>query len=298
MPVAKRAACAWPTMRARSACRRKPHLLGRRRDAGTVRPAASVTAAVSPMTKMSGWPGTDRSGPTYAAGAVGLGAEPARRGRRHDAGGPDHRAASMRPLSRSTPPRVAFGHPRGGLHLDARGQRRAHIVRQVRRKARQDPRSGFEQHDARRARIDAAEIVREVSRAISAMAPAISTPVAPPPTMTKVSRRRRSSASSAEFGPLEGEQNAAADAGRVLDVFEARRELRPFVMAEIGMGRAGGDHQMVEVDRLGIGAQQLLAADRRRAPPPSAPWRCRCARRICRIGQATSAGDSAAVATW
>jgi hypothetical protein len=34
-----------------------------------------------------------------------------------------------------------------------------------------------------------------VCRATSAMAPAISTPVAPPPTMTKVSRRRRSSPS-------------------------------------------------------------------------------------------------------
>ena len=66
-----------------------------------------------------------------------------------------------------------------------------------------------------------------VCRAISAMAPAISTPVAPPPTMTKVSKRRCSACVGRELGLLEGDQNAAADAGRVLDALEARRDMRP-----------------------------------------------------------------------
>ena len=61
-----------------------------------------------------------------------------------------------------------------------------------------------------------------------------------------------------EFGALECDQNAAANARRIFDALEARRELRPVVMAEIGMRGAGRDHQIVEFDILGIGTQQLL----------------------------------------
>jgi hypothetical protein len=65
------------------------------------------------------------------------------------------------------------------------------------------------------------------------MAPAISTPF---------------SFVAADFRLFEGEQNAATDTGGVLDVFQSGRYPGPFVMPEIGMGRAGGDDQLVVSD--------------------------------------------------
>ena len=55
------------------------------------------------------------------------------------------------------------------------------------------------------------------ARASSAMAPAISTPVGPPPMTTKVSSAWRRSRVALGLGALEREQHAAADRGRVLD---------------------------------------------------------------------------------
>ena len=48
--------------------------------------------------------------------------------------------------------------------------------------------------------------------------------------------------------PLEGEQDAAPDGGRVFERFQARRERLPVVMAERGVPRAGRQHQRIEVD--------------------------------------------------
>ena len=84
-----------------------------------------------------------------------------------------------------------------------------------------------------------------VSRASSAMVPASSTPVGPAPMITKVSRRRALRGIGLDLGPLEGQQDAAADGGGVLERLQARRERLPFVMAEIGVLRAGGEHQGV-----------------------------------------------------
>lgn len=42
--------------------------------------------------------------------------------------------------------------------------------------------------------------------------------------------------------PLEGEEDAPADLGRILDALEAGVMGRPLVMPEIGVARAGGDH--------------------------------------------------------
>ena len=80
------------------------------------------------------------------------------------------------------------------------------------------------------------------------MAPAISTPVGPPPITTKVISRRRSSASVFVLGALEGEQDAAAQIGGVVDRLETRRERRPVVVTEIGVPRAGREHQIVVGD--------------------------------------------------
>ena len=84
-----------------------------------------------------------------------------------------------------------------------------------------------------------------VWRAISAMAPASSTPVGPPPITTKVRRARRSAPSSRALRRLEGEQDAAADLERVLQRLESRGEPLPLVVAEVRVARAGGEDEGV-----------------------------------------------------
>src|SRR6516162_11123073 len=44
---------------------------------------------------------------------------------------------------------------------------------------------------------------------------------------------------------LEGEQQAAADAGRILDLFQTRRERTPIVMPEIAVASAGRQDQVI-----------------------------------------------------
>ena len=66
-----------------------------------------------------------------------------------------------------------------------------------------------------------------VWRAISARAPASSTPVGPPPTTTKVSHARRRLGVGLALGGLEGQQHAPADLERVLDGLQAGRVAAP-----------------------------------------------------------------------
>src|SRR5271169_5326140 len=47
------------------------------------------------------------------------------------------------------------------------------------------------------------------------------------------------------FRLLEGEQQAVADAGSIVDLLQARRERSPFVMPEIAVAGAGRDHEIV-----------------------------------------------------
>jgi hypothetical protein len=52
----------------------------------------------------------------------------------------------------------------------------------------------------------------------------------------------------AVFCALEGEQDALPHRARLLEVLEAQRRLRPFVVPEIGVARAGRDDQVVVRD--------------------------------------------------
>ena len=98
------------------------------------------------------------------------------------------------------------------------------------------------------------------------------------------------------LGVLEGLQDAAADAGGVVDILEARRDLSHSVMAEIGVPRAGGQHQHVIGD-LAIFHFHDTAL---RSTPVTRPRITRtfeALRRIERMGWAICAGDRPAVAT-
>ena len=87
--------------------------------------------------------------------------------------------------------------------------------------------------------------LRQRLRAISARAPAISTPVGPPPTTTKVSSARRLRRIGLALRALERQQDAAPDVERVFERLEPRRERMPAVVSEVGVRRAGRDDQVV-----------------------------------------------------
>ena len=135
-----------------------------------------------------------------------------------------------------------------------------------------------------------------VWRATSAMAPAISTPVGAAADDHEGEQPALLGLVLGQLGALEREQEAPADVGRVLDPFQAGRERRPFVMTEIGMRRAGREDQIVvgDADRIGVDARASASTPVTRAISTRAFC---CRRSIERIGQATSAGESAAVAT-
>ena len=84
-----------------------------------------------------------------------------------------------------------------------------------------------------------------VSRASSAIVPASSTPVGPPPMMTKRHQRPPPVRVGLALGFFEGEQDTPSDRRRVLQRLQARREWLPFVMPEIGVPGSGRQHQRV-----------------------------------------------------
>ena len=59
---------------------------------------------------------------------------------------------------------------------------------------------------------------------------------------------------------LEGDEDAPPDAGRVLDALEAGRDLGPFVVAEVGVGRARGEHEIVVGDAHRIDLHEPFAS--------------------------------------
>ena len=136
-------------------------------------------------------------------------------------------------------------------------------------------------------------------RAISASAPASSTPVGPPPTMTKVSSARRRAGIGLALGALEREQHAAAHLERILERLQAGRVRQPFVVAEVRVRRPRRDDQVVVAELGAVDeVHGLRPPDRRRSTSPSSTSTFGWWRRIHRIGDAMSPGDSAAIATW
>ena len=82
-------------------------------------------------------------------------------------------------------------------------------------------------------------------RLMSAIAPASSTPVGPPPTTTKV-RYARCLRDRFVFGALEGDEHSPSNLGRLLERLEPGRKLLPFGMSEITVPRSARKDQVVE----------------------------------------------------
>ena len=102
--------------------------------------------------------------------------------------------------------------------------------------------------------------------ASSPIAPASSTPVGPPPTMTKLSLGTIAVA----LCGLERFQELGADRGGIFDRLQPGRVGRPRVVAEVVMGRTGREDEVVVADALA--RRGRLDARRRRCLVTSA-WR-------------------------
>ncbi len=77
------------------------------------------------------------------------------------------------------------------------------------------------------------------------MVPASSTPVGPGADDHEGQKRCAPRRIGLALGALEGDQDAAPQRGGVLQRLQSGRERFPFVMAEIGVTRAGREHQRV-----------------------------------------------------
>ena len=174
----------------------------------------------------------------HAARAIERHAERRGERRRGDAGGPEHGARGDALLAERARRRASIavtGVPRRTSTpsaLELRAPRFAESAREKARACAGRPRAG---RRAPRADRCGGSPLRACARAISAIAPASSTPVGPPPMTTKVSSARCALGIGLALGRLEGEQDAAPDLQRVLDGLEAGRELRPLVVAEVGV---------------------------------------------------------------
>ena len=237
----RRAASCRVRVRASSFATYSPCCLATGATPGSGLPSASGSSAVSPMTKTSGWPGTREIGrDDDAAGAIGRGAEPVAGRRGHDAGGPDdgarldalgaerdavgsRSAVTGAPSRTSTPscssdrfapPPTATGANGGSRRGPAststmRALRGSMVRKSAGERALGELGDGAGHLDAGRAAADDDE--GQQARALGGVGLGL--------------------------GALEGEQDAAAQLGRVVDRLQARARRPP---SRRGRNRRGG----------------------------------------------------------
>ena len=177
-------------------------------------------------------------------------------------------------------------------------ERFARCIAQHRRESRQQARARLDQHDARRAGIDVAKVMAQRH----------------PRQLGDGAGHLDAGGAAADhdegeqasplvgvvccLGMLEGGEDAAADAGGVVDLLEAGRDTLPVVVAEIGMPRAGRQHEIVVGDGAVLEGDGAALPCRSPVTLPSMTWTLAALRRMARIGEAIWAGDRPAVATW
>ena len=126
---------------------------------------------------------------------------------------------------------------------------RSALADRLSREGRQDAVERLDEQDARRRCGSKSRKSPRMSRAISAIWPAISTPVGPAPTTTKVSSAAWRSGSGSSSAASKASRICAADRQRALERLELGRVLLPLVVAEVGVLRAAGDDQRVVLER-------------------------------------------------
>ena len=147
------------------------------------------------------------------------------------------------------------------IDLDAEAfQRALRIGREIVGKARQHARAGLDQHDARLVGVDVAEVGRQrVARQFGDGAGEFDAGRAGADD-DEGQQRGAPLRIGLALGALEGDEDAPPQRGGVLERLQARRERLPFVMAEIGVPRAGGEHQRVVGHGVAVIEQHALAA--------------------------------------
>ena len=207
-------------------------------------------------------------------------------------------SAAMTSVPISTRPLATFVTAAPVRTLDAEpheiGARR--LAQRLRKRA-EDVWTRFEQDDARRARIEVPEVPRErLTRDLGERAGHLD---ARRPAANHHERQQPLAANriGLALGVLERQQHATADVERVLDRLESGRHRAPLVVPEVGVRRAARDNQIV-VGQLAVGqheptmrAWSMARTSARRTS--TFDWR----RRIQRMGDAISPGESAAIAT-
>ena len=227
------------------------------------------------------------------AGAVGRSVEPARGLRGLHAGGPDHRPRRHELVADTDAAVVAAGDRHAAANLGAEPlQRAGGIVRELRREGRQHPRPRLDQDHPRLAGVDVAELARQ--RLLGQLGDDAGELHAGRTAADDAEGHQRPAilGIGLALGTLEGEQQPAADRRRVLERLQARGRGLPFVVAEIGVPRAGREHQRV-----------VGHARRRRAAAPGAATRSTPPhlaeqRRHLRAGCGTAGGSARRSPRW
>ena len=222
--------------------------------------------------EMRSWPGTRRSGPTRIPSVRSASApNPGRGGR-----GPAYRQIAVRQAMRSSPTKNSVsGHvpsPARRAHLDAQPRQQASALADS--ASGKPPSTRVPPSPARCASSagDGAEVAR---------------PITPPARRPR--RHLDAGGACADhhegqqrvaprlvgfgLGPLEGEQDLAADGGRIVERLDAGGERRPVVAPEIE-SRAGRQDQPVASDRRALGNSTLRPRrSRRRGRAGRGCWR-------------------------
>ena len=226
---------------------------------GSGLPLASSSAAVSPMTKTSRQPRHRKVRRDFhPARAIGLGTEPLARRRGDHAGCPHHGARLDACRFRSLADRhagvVESRDRRAGAHFDAKlFERGSGGFRERRIERREQARRRLHQDDARGARVDRAEVLGK--RAISQLGDRAGhlDPGRAPADDHEIQEPRPLGRVGFGFGLFEGEQDAPADVGRVVDGLQPRSAGGPFAVTEIGVLRAGCENQDVVGNAPAVG---------------------------------------------
>ena len=153
----------------------------------------------------------------------------------------------------------AFGDGLSQYDFDADAfQRGLRIGREIVGKARQHARAGFDQHHARLMGIDVAKIRRQrVLREFGDGAGKFDAGRAGADD-DKGQKCGALFRIAFAFGSLEGDQDSPPQRGGVFERFQTRRKRLPFVVAEIGMSRAGREHQRVVGQRIAVVEQHAF----------------------------------------
>ena len=236
-----------------------PHLDGRGRDAGDRLPVLLERRQVADHEDVV--PARHGQGrlDADAPGAIERHPEALREGRGRDAGRPQDGAGEDPLVSERDAGGVDAGDARPGPDVHPQAlELSPGLLGEVVGVGREHARHALDQDDARVARVDVLELPGQgLTRDLGERAGELDAGRA---AADDDEGQPLAAVLRIALGHLVGEQHAAADLERVLDALEARGERRPLLVAEVGVGRARGEDEVV-VGQLAVGEEELLRGE-------------------------------------